>query len=77
MDTQPKETAKIKVAHVITPFNYSSVRLKDSMFKEQFEETVQYYLAIPNDDILKGFRERAGLVSPGKNLGGWYTGKAS
>ncbi len=27
----------------------------------------QYYLAIPNDDMLKGFRERAGLSDAGKN----------
>ena len=36
------------------------------------DETKEYYLRIPNDDLLKGFRQ-ARDVLPGRNLGGWYT----
>lgn len=76
MKNSSKQTTRLKATEAITPFNYSSVELKESMFKNQFEQMKQYYLAIPNDDILKGFRERAGLSAPGHDLGGWYTGDA-
>ncbi|RLC38313.1 MAG: hypothetical protein DRH33_04690 [Candidatus Nealsonbacteria bacterium] len=72
-----KRITRLKATKAIASFNYSSVELKESMFKNQFEQMKQYYLAIPNDDILKGFRERAGLSAPGQNLGGWYTGDVS
>ena len=38
------------------------------------DEVRDDYLRIPNDDLLKGFRQRAGLPAPGKDLGGWYSG---
>src|SRR5208282_4759641 len=37
------------------------------------DEVRAFYLAIPDDDLLKGFRARAGLPAPGKELGGWYS----
>src|SRR5579863_7310777 len=55
-------------------FNYEGVRLSVGMLNSQFQATRDYYLAIPNDDILKGFRQRAGLRAPGNDLGGWYSG---
>lgn len=59
---------------VLKPFNYNEVKLQDSPLKHQFDEVENYYLAIPNDDLLKGFRERAGLpTNDAKNMGGWYT----
>jgi DUF1680 family protein len=58
-------------------FNYEGVRLSVGMLNSQFQATRDYYLAIPNDDILKGFRQRAGLRAPGNNLGGWYSGDPS
>ncbi len=74
METGVKEKVKFKAGEIIVPFNFRGVQLKKSMFQEQFHRMKQYFLAIPNDDILKGFRERAGLSAPGKDLGGWYTG---
>jgi len=62
------------VRSVISPFNYRGVKLKDSMWKGQFDTMMEYYLNIPNDNILKGFRERTGRNAPGKDLGGWYAG---
>ena len=59
---------------VIQPFNYRSVRLAPSRLRDQYQQTRDYYLAIPNDDLLKGFRERAGLPAPGQDMGGWYSG---
>ena len=71
-----KKAIKPKVENVIFPFNYSGVRLRESMLKNQFDKMRQYYLDIPDDDILKGFRERDGSKAAGKDLGGWYTGNA-
>jgi DUF1680 family protein len=58
----------------LQPFNYEGVRLSAGMLNSQFRATRDYYFAIPNDDILKGFRQRAGLRAPGNDLGGWYSG---
>jgi DUF1680 family protein len=58
---------------VLEPFDYRGVTLEDGSLKRQFDETRDYYLHIPNDDLLKGFRARAGLAAPGVDLGGWYT----
>jgi uncharacterized protein len=58
----------------LQPFDYEGVRLSGGMLDSQFRATRNYYLAIPDDDILKGFRQRAGLRAPGNDLGGWYSG---
>lgn len=58
--------------NIIYSFEYRNVVLKDSHWKEQFDRTVEYYLAIPNDRLLYPFRNRAGLSSPGQPLAGWY-----
>jgi len=76
MTEESRKSVKCKVSRFLYPFDYSSVQLRPSMFKSQFNNTMRYYLDISNDDMLKGFRERAGLDSPGKDLGGWYTGNA-
>ncbi len=73
INIKAKEKIKFKVTEVIAPFNFRGVQLRKGMFQEQFNQMRQYYLDIPNDDMLKGFRERAGLSAPGKNLGGWYS----
>jgi hypothetical protein len=57
----------------LEPFEYNEVKLQQSPLKKQFDEVEADYLAIPNDDILKGFRERANLPTNGaKDMGGWY-----
>lgn len=58
---------------VLEPFDYHGVTLEDGDLKRQFDETRAYYLHIPNDDLLKGFRARAGFPAPGVDLGGWYS----
>ncbi len=63
---------KVSSVTVIEPFNYQGVQLLPSMFQEQFEHTKQYFLSIPNEDLLKPFRKKAGMDAPGKDLGGWY-----
>jgi len=53
-------------------FNLSGVRLLDGPLKQQFDQCREIFLSIPDDAILFGFRQRAGLPSPGKSLDGWY-----
>ncbi len=56
------------------PFNYEGVRLLEGRLKNQYTAARDYFFAIPSNDILRGFRMRAGLVAPGNDLGGWYSG---
>jgi DUF1680 family protein len=57
----------------IRTFDYKGVTLDAGPLRRQFDEIRDYYLHIPNDDLLKGFRARSGLLAPGADLGGWYT----
>ncbi len=63
--TSPRE-----ILHPLPP---GAVTLGEGRMKAQVDETRAFYLAIANDDLLKGFRQRAGLPAPGNNLGGWYS----
>ena len=53
---------------LIQRFDYQGVTLGDSPLKRQFDEVRDFYLRIPNDDLLKGYRQRAGLAAPGADL---------
>jgi DUF1680 family protein len=58
----------------LEPFEYDGVRLLDGPLLSQYGAMRRYYFAIPDDDILKGFRMRAGQRARGEDLGGWYSG---
>ncbi len=55
----------------IEPFDYVGVRLNDSRWQKQFQAAHAFWLNLPEDDILHGFRAAAGLPAPGKPMGGW------
>ena len=55
-------------------FDYSGVSLLNSRFKNQYQSTRDLFFNIPNDNLLLGFRQRAGLPAPGTPLIGWYGG---
>jgi len=55
-------------------FDFKDVRLNDSMLKSALDETMNFYLSMSNDSILKYMREAAGLPSPGVAYTGWYVG---
>lgn len=57
---------------VIEPFDFRGVTLEDGFLKAQVEDARRYYLALPEDDFLKPYRERAGFPAPGTTPGGWY-----
>jgi DUF1680 family protein len=56
---------------LVEAFDYDGVRLLPGRFQEQMAQARDVYYAIPNDDILKGFRQEAGLPAPGKGMRGW------
>ena len=58
----------------LEPFNYEGVRLLDGRLKSQYSAARDYFFAIAADDMLKGFRARAGQPAPGNDLIGWYGG---
>ena len=71
LNALPTKTAGFAARVYLEPFDYQGVGLLDGMLKSQYDRTREYYYKIPNDDILKGFRERAGLPAPGQPMGGW------
>ncbi len=52
-------------------FDYSGVRLLPSRLRDQYQATRDFYAALPDDDLVHGFRVQAGLPAPGKPLDGW------
>ncbi len=52
-------------------FEYRGVRLLESRFQEQVQNTRSLYFGMSEDDILKGFRRDAGLPAPGNDMRGW------
>lgn len=57
--------------------DYEGVRLSSGKAGKQFEEVLSYFMGLPEDDMLYGFRKRAGLPCPGRELGGWYSNDGS
>ena len=60
--------------HVLEAFDYRGVRLLDGPLKSQFDFARSFYLKIPDENLLKGFRQRAGMPAPGRDMTGWYAG---
>jgi uncharacterized protein len=67
------EPAVMKGKLLLQDFDYRGVTLDGGRMRMQLDEVRDDYLRIPNDDLLKGFRQRAGLPAPGHDLGGWYS----
>jgi len=64
--------AKAKVdLEKIRTFDFGGVQLREGLIKDKFNLVRDYYFRVPNDDLLKRYRERAGLPAPGKTHGGW------
>ena len=57
---------------LVEPFDYHGVTLLDGPLRRQVDEIRDFYLRIPNDDLLRPYRARAGRPAPGQDLGGWY-----
>ncbi len=55
----------------LSSFDYRGVTLGPSRWQRQYQGARDYYLGVPEDNILCGFRRAAGLPAPGQPLGGW------
>ena len=68
---EPEAQAKGRM--VLETFDHEGVRLLPSRFLDQVDGARRVYGAVPDDDILKGFRRAAGLPAPGTDMRGWCT----
>jgi DUF1680 family protein len=68
-----ESTSPAKGVRKLDVFDYRGVTLDGGRLRLQLDEVRDDYLRIPNDDLLKGFRQRAKMPAPGKDLGGWYS----
>jgi uncharacterized protein len=57
----------------LTQFDYADVQLLDGPMLEQFQQNVDLFLNLPDDNLLKPFRQLAGQPAPGEDMGGWYS----
>lgn len=48
-----------------------AVTLLDGPWRSRVQDAGETFLELPVDDVLKGFRRRAGLPAPGHDLSGW------
>lgn len=53
-------------------FDFKDVTLEEGILKNTLVETLDFYLNIPNDNILKYMRESAGRPAPGILYTGWF-----
>ena len=56
----------------LAEFDYGAVELTEGPLKLQYDHIRAAYSSLDNDRLLKVYRERAGLPSPGEPMGGWY-----
>ena len=61
-----------KSAGILQPFHYEDVTLTGGPMGVQAAGARAFYLALSEDNLLNGFRKRAGLPAPGRPMGGWY-----
>ena len=57
----------------LTQFGYADVQLLDGPMLEQFRHNVELFSTLPDDNLLKPFRQLAGQPAPGEDMGGWYS----
>ena len=57
---------------VLREYPYGAVTLTGGPLQQQYDRIHANYLALDNDRLLKVYRQRAGLPSPGRDMGGWY-----
>ena len=61
-----------KASGKLQPFRYQDVILTGGPMGTQAKGARSFYLSLSEDNLLNGFRKRAGLPAPGKPMGGWY-----
>ncbi len=69
----PADTAASLTPTKLSQFDYADVQLLEGPMLEQFNNNVSLFLSLPDDNLLKPFRQLAGQPAPGEDMGGWYT----
>ncbi len=72
LKAEAQEPASHRASGKLQPFTYQDVTLTGGPMGIQAAGAKAFYLALSEDDLLNGFRKRAGLPAPGKPMGGWY-----
>src|ERR1035441_7255819 len=70
--TPPLKMFAAEPREPLRQFEYADVQLTGGPLAEQYDALHAHYLALSNDRLLKVYRQRAGLLAPGKDMGGWY-----
>ena len=65
-------TAETPATAPLAQFSYGDVELLSGPLRQQFDTNHAFYAALSEDALLKPFRLRAGLPTPGEDMGGWY-----
>jgi hypothetical protein len=69
------QTGKVKPSKsdVIQSFDFGDVQLLPGLMYDEFKEVKDYFMGLPDDDMLHGLRLKQGIPDPpGKAIGGWY-----
>ena len=69
---EAEEATTHRASGKLKSFTYQDVTLSGGPMGVQAEGAREFYLALSEDNLLNGFRKRAGLPAPGKPMGGWY-----
>ncbi len=69
----PLFAANTDASPSLTQFNYADVELLDGPLRQQFDTNHAFYRDLNEDSLLKPFRQRAGIPTPGEDMGGWYS----
>ncbi len=56
----------------VSEFDYGDVRLTGGPIQSQYDFIHRHYLGLNDDQVLKVYRQHAGLPAPGPDMGGWY-----
>ena len=65
--------ASVPAQTKLSQFEYGDVQLQDGPMLDQFHNNVSLFLSLPDDELLKPFRQLSGLPAPGEDMGGWYS----
>ena len=72
LKAEAQEPAAHRATGKLQSFSYQDVTLTGGPMGVQAAGAKAFYLALSEDNLLNGFRKRAGLPAPGKPMGGWY-----
>jgi hypothetical protein len=73
--TAGSQPADVKLAgnNVVQSFDFGDVQLLPGLMYDEFMEIKDYFMSLPNDNMLHGLRLKQGISNPpGKDIGGWY-----